>query len=91
MLEGKAKKPKSMFAVMRNKIMEESREIALHTPLKIEQVVELSDNKCRNTHKSHRLFMIRNAVPLKEEASWNKSWNREEGGNKYGQLSLQVG
>jgi hypothetical protein len=42
-LEGKAKKPKWMFAVMRNRIMEESKEIAMHTPLKIEQVVELSE------------------------------------------------
>jgi hypothetical protein len=51
----------------------------------------VTDSKCKNSHKSHRLLIIRTGAQLKEEASWNKNWNREEGGNKYGQLSLQVG
>jgi hypothetical protein len=88
--EGKSKKARPMFAVMRSRNDEATKEMPLHIPFKIERVVEVADVKCKNTHKSHRLMLLRTAQPLKDESVWNRSWNREEASNKYSQLSLQV-
>ncbi len=88
MREGKGK-GRPMFAVMRGRSDEATKELALHMPFKIERVVEVGDVKCKNSHKSHRLLLVR-TPQLREESVWNRSWNREEPGNKYSQLSLQV-
>jgi hypothetical protein len=88
--EGKSKKQRPLFAIMRGRNDEIGKEITLNYPMRIEDLVEIPDNKCKNSHKSHRLLLVRTLVPLKEEAAWNKSWNREEANNKYAQLSLQL-
>jgi hypothetical protein len=66
------------------------KDIPLNIPIKIDEVFELIDNKCKNNHKSHRLMLLRVTESLKEESSWNKSWNREDAGNKYSQMNMQI-
>lgn len=43
---------------------------------RIEQAVELEDNKSKNKHKSHRLVLIKLFEQPTNEKVWNNNWNR---------------
>jgi hypothetical protein len=61
---------------MRSKNDEGAKEIPMHIPMKIERVVEVPDIKSKNSHKSHRLLLLRTTQQLEDESVWNKNWNR---------------
>ena len=43
---------------------------------KLADTIEIPDEKCKNSHKSHRLLLV-DKCHAKNEGKWNYSWTKE--------------
>lgn len=48
-----------LYAMKRMRNDKITNEFVVNKPIRIEHAVELPDNKCKNSHKSHRLMLLR--------------------------------
>ena len=70
-------KEKLVYCLLKNK---KERQVNIdllpQVPYRILDFVELQDGKSKNSHKSHRLLLMKTEKEILNEVDWNISWNK---------------
>lgn len=53
------KKQRFHYGIVRARAESLGKEFPINIPLKIDDLVEIADNKSKNSHKSHRLLLMK--------------------------------